>query len=32
MIVDAKLADLPMLGKDILKGKIQGRVVVDVNA
>jgi acrylyl-CoA reductase (NADPH) len=32
MIVDAKLADLPMLGKDILKGKVQGRVVVDVNA
>jgi acrylyl-CoA reductase (NADPH) len=32
MILDAKLADLPMLGKDILKGKVQGRVVVDVNA
>ena len=32
MIVDAKLEDLPKLGKDILKGQVQGRVVVDVNA
>ena len=28
----AGLADLPRLGKDILEGKIQGRVIVDVNA
>ncbi len=28
----ATLADLPQLGADILKGKVQGRVVVDVNA
>lgn len=32
MIVEAKLSDLPELGKDILAGKVQGRVVVDVNA
>ena len=32
MIVNAKLEDLPELGKDILKGQVQGRVVVDVNA
>ncbi len=32
MIVPAKLSDLPQLGKDILKGQIKGRVVVDVNA
>jgi acrylyl-CoA reductase (NADPH) len=32
MIVSAKLADLPRLGTDILAGKVQGRVVVDVNA
>lgn len=32
MIQPAKLADLPQLGADILKGKVQGRVVVDVNA
>jgi acrylyl-CoA reductase (NADPH) len=32
MIVNAKLEDLPKLGKDILKGQVQGRVVVDVNA
>ena len=28
----AKLSDLPKLGEDILKGKVRGRVVVDVNA
>ena len=32
MIVGATLADLPRLGADILKGKVRGRVVVDVNA
>lgn len=32
MVVEAKLSDLPELGKDILAGKVQGRVVVDVNA
>jgi acrylyl-CoA reductase (NADPH) len=32
MITAATLADLPALGKDILKGQVQGRVVVDVNA
>lgn len=32
MIVPATLGDLPKLGADILKGQIQGRVVVDVNA
>ncbi|MCU0902687.1 MAG: oxidoreductase [Tabrizicola sp.] len=31
MIVPATLADLPQLGTDILAGKVQGRVVVDVN-
>ncbi len=31
MIVEAKLADLPRLGGDILKGQVRGRVVVDVN-
>jgi len=31
MIVEAKLSDLPQLGQDILKGKVQGRIVVDVN-
>ena len=31
MIVPATLADLPRLGAAILKGKIRGRVVVDVN-
>ncbi len=31
MIVPATLSDLPKLGADILKGQIQGRVVVDVN-
>ena len=32
MIVPATLADLPALGVAILKGGVQGRVVVDVNA
>ena len=32
MITQATLADLPNLGKDILKGQVRGRVVVDVNA
>lgn len=32
MIVGAKLGDLPDLGRDILAGKVKGRVVVDVNA
>lgn len=32
MIVPAVMSDLPQLGKDILKGQVQGRVVVDVNA
>ena len=32
MIRPAALADLPALGADILKGRVQGRVVVDVNA
>ncbi|GLQ34151.1 quinone oxidoreductase [Amylibacter marinus] len=32
MIVPARLADLEQLGKDILHGQVQGRVVVDVNA
>jgi len=32
MITEATLADLPSLGKDILKGQVRGRVVVDVNA
>ena len=32
MIVPATMADLPKLGKDILKGQVKGRVVVDVNA
>ena len=32
MVQMAKLADLPKLGADILQGKVQGRVVVDVNA
>ncbi len=31
MIQPATLADLPQLGADILKGRIKGRVVVDVN-
>jgi len=32
MIHDTKLADLLTLGKDILKGQVRGRVVVDVRA
>lgn len=32
MIHPATLADLPNLGRDILAGQVQGRVVVDVNA
>ena len=32
MIDLATLSDLPALGKDILKGQVKGRVVVDVNA
>jgi acrylyl-CoA reductase (NADPH) len=32
MIVPATLADLPRLGTEILAGKVQGRVVIDVNA
>ena len=32
MVQPATLADLPALGADILKGQVQGRVVVDVNA
>jgi len=32
MTVSATLSDLPKLGADILKGRIRGRVVVDVNA
>ena len=32
MIRPATLADLPELGRAILKGSVQGRVVVDVNA
>ena len=32
MIEPATLADLPRLGRDILKGQVKGRVVVDVGA
>ena len=32
MVRPATLSDLPALGADILKGQVQGRVVVDVNA
>ncbi len=32
MIVPATMSDLPSLGRDILKGQVKGRVVVDVNA
>ncbi|MEM8971464.1 MAG: MDR family oxidoreductase [Pseudomonadota bacterium] len=32
MIQSATLSDLPSLGRDILKGQVKGRVVVDVNA
>ncbi len=31
MVVEAGLADLPRLGAEILAGRVQGRVVVDVN-
>ncbi|MBO9397010.1 oxidoreductase [Shimia sp. R9_2] len=31
MVKPANLSDLPQLGADILKGQVQGRVVVDVN-
>jgi acrylyl-CoA reductase (NADPH) len=32
MVQPATLSDLPRLGADILQGRVQGRVVVDVNA
>ena len=32
MVRPAVLADLPALGAEILRGRVQGRVVVDVNA
>ncbi len=32
MILPATLTDVPALGRDILKGQVRGRVVVDVNA
>lgn len=32
MVQPATLSDLPELGRDILKGQVKGRVVVDVNA
>ena len=32
MVNPATLSDLPGLGRDILKGQVKGRVVVDVNA
>lgn len=32
MIQPATLSDLPQLGRDILKGQVRGRIVVDVNA
>ncbi|MEJ6398851.1 acryloyl-CoA reductase [Yoonia sp. 208BN28-4] len=32
MVQLATLSDLPQLGRDILKGQVKGRVVVDVNA
>jgi acrylyl-CoA reductase (NADPH) len=32
MVQDAVLADVPRLGGEILKGRVRGRVVVDVNA
>ena len=32
MVQPAVLSDLPILGKNILKGQVQGRIVVDVNA
>ncbi len=30
-VKSATLSDLPALGRDILKGQVKGRVVVDVN-
>ncbi|KMW57050.1 Alcohol dehydrogenase [Candidatus Rhodobacter oscarellae] len=32
MVRPATLSDLPQLGRDILKGQVKGRVVVDVNS
>ncbi|MEN9011526.1 MAG: acryloyl-CoA reductase [Yoonia sp.] len=32
MVKPATLSDLPQLGRDILKGQVKGRVVLDVNA
>ncbi|MFD0979923.1 oxidoreductase [Tropicimonas aquimaris] len=32
MMVEARLEDLPRLGAEILKGRVRGRVVVNVNA
>ncbi|MDO5758662.1 MAG: acryloyl-CoA reductase [Rhodobacterales bacterium] len=32
MVQPATLSDLPDLGRDILKGQVKGRIVVDVNA
>lgn len=32
MIIEAPLGDLPELGRNILKGQVQGRVVIDVNS
>jgi acrylyl-CoA reductase (NADPH) len=32
MVSEARLEDLPQLGREILEGKVTGRVVVDVNA
>jgi acrylyl-CoA reductase (NADPH) len=32
MVLPARLEDLPRLGAEILKGRVRGRVVVDVNA
>lgn len=32
MVQPATLSDLPQLGRDILKGQVKGRIVVDVNA
>ena len=32
MVQSATLSDLPGLGRDILKGQVKGRIVVDVNA
>ena len=32
MTTSATLADLPRIGKDILKGQVRGRIIIDVNA